>query len=89
MMRTVEHTKGYELRYPIAWKGRTITAVALRWPALDQVQRLQRLGASADHTFRFIALMIGLPVAAIELLDIEDIAELKNRIAKFLGYEKG
>lgn len=78
----------YELKYPISWKDRTITAVTLRWPALDQIQRLQRLGASAEHSFRFIALMTGLPVAAIELLDIEDIGELKNRIAQFSGYKK-
>ncbi len=79
----------YDLKYPITWKSKTITAVTLRWPELNQLQKLQRLGASAEHSFQFIALMTGLPAPAIELFDLEDIAELKIRIDKFAGYEKG
>lgn len=76
-----------DLRFPINFKGRQITAVTLRWPPLDQVRRVQALGASADQTLGFIALMTALPRAAVDLMDLEDIGCLKDAIAKFVGYQ--
>jgi len=62
----------YELRHPIPWKGKEIIAVTLRWPPLHQFHRVIRLAASAEYTFQFIALMTGLPRAAVDLLDFEE-----------------
>ena len=83
------HLCSYSLKYPIRvthpqgeW---TIATIMLRWPPPEQVKTLMRIENDSDRTLEYLALMTGLPIMAIEEMDLEDIAALETVISRNLN----
>jgi hypothetical protein len=80
------HIGRYSLKYPIrvthALGETPITLITLRWPPPDRAQALMRIENDSERILEYLALMTGLPLVAIEEMDLEDIAELEKVISR-------
>jgi len=81
-----QHICHYSLKYPIrvthALGETPITLITLRWPPPDRAQALMLIENDSERILEYLALMTGLPLAAIDEMDLEDIAELETIISR-------
>jgi hypothetical protein len=81
-----QHICHYSLKYPIrvthALGETPITLITLRWPPPDRAQALMLIENDSERILEYLALMTGLPLVAIEEMDLEDIAELEKVISR-------
>lgn len=77
------HTNGSSvpLAFPITHDGRTIDSVTLRRPRVGDSLAAQRNAASpAELEIQLMALLTGLPISAIELIDMQDYTALQQAL---------
>lgn len=69
------------LAFPITHDGRTIDSVTLRRPRVGDSLAAQRNAASpAELEIQLMALLTGLPISAIELIDMQDYTALQQAL---------
>lgn len=69
------------LAFPITYDGRTIDSVTLRRPRVGDSLAAQRNAASpAELEIQLMALLTGLPISAIELIDMQDYTALQQAL---------
>lgn len=69
------------LAFPISHDGRTIDSVTLRRPRVGDSLAAQRNAASpAELEIQLMSLLTGLPISAIELIDMQDYTALQQAL---------
>lgn len=74
-------SRSVPLAFPITHDGRTVDSITLRRPRVGDSLAAQRNAASpAELEIQLMALLTGLPTAAIELIDMQDYTTLQQAL---------
>lgn len=76
------------LSIPLQFEGREITEITLRRPLVRDRLAVDRLGSSrsdAEKEVMLIASLSGLPLEAIEGMDLGDYGRLQERLGEFVA----
>lgn len=73
------------LSQPIEHDGKKITSLKLRRPIVADMLAAQKVSANEpERELNLIAILIGLPRAAVEKLDMRDYMALQRKLAEFM-----
>lgn len=78
-------TSELKLSEPIEHAGKTITTLNVRRPKVADMLAAQKASANEpERELNLIAVLTGLPRAAIEKLDMRDYMALQRKLAEFM-----
>lgn len=73
------------LAQPINHDGQAITSLTIRRPIVSDMLAAQKVSANEpERELNLIAILTGLPRAAVEKLDMRDYMALQRKLAEFL-----
>lgn len=85
-MSNTERQCGFELQYPITYKGEDITELTLRRPKMADVKKLAAAkGDTLAASSQTVADLAGKPIGMIDELDPEDYAPMQKWAQEILG----
>jgi hypothetical protein len=74
-----------KLSAPIEHDGKTITSLKLRRPIVADMLAAQKVSTSEpERELNLIAVLTGIPRAAVEKLDMRDYMALQRKLAEFM-----
>lgn len=75
-----------DLAYPIDFEGSKLSKITLRRPNVKDARKARATHKdAADQEIALVAALSGLPVSAIEELDVSDYSKIQEALSGFFG----